>query len=172
VSVSYTLLVAPERSHDRTAVRAIHEAAFGQPDEADLVEKLHEEGAVLLSLVARVSGKSVGHILFTRMSIDTQVGSIPAAALAPLAVLPEWQRKGVGSQLIRQGLFILQHKKESVVIVVGDPAYYGRFGFSAEKASRLESSFPPEYLQALELAPGALGGIAGKVRYSKAFGLS
>jgi putative acetyltransferase len=171
VSVSYNLLVTPESSRDKAAIRAINQAAFGQPDEADLVEKLHEEGAVLLSLVARVSGIAIGHILFTRMFLDTETGSLPAVALAPLAVLPEWQRKGVGSQLIRQGLFLLRHKQESLVIVVGDPAYYGRFGFASDKALGLASPFPPEFLQVLELRPGALDGVAGKVRYPKAFGL-
>lgn len=162
-------MIRPESgdAHDQPQIRAVHEAAFGRRDEADLVDSLRDDGVGLASLVAEFEGRIVGHILFTRMSI----GSIPAAALAPLAVLPEYQRRGVGGKLIADGLELLRQQGERIVIVLVHPEYYRRFGFSVEKARLLESPFPPEAYMALELAPGALDGIKGKVRYPAAFGL-
>lgn len=155
----------------RRAVRSINEAAFGRPDEADLVDRLRAEGVVLASLVAELEKRAVGHILFSRMWIETTGGSVAAVALAPLAVLPEHQRQGIGGQLIRQGLDLLRRQGERIVIVLGHPDYYPRFGFSSEKASALESPFARSIFMAMELSPGALDGIQGKVRYPAAFGL-
>ena len=152
-------------------VRAVNEAAFGRPDEADLVGRLWCEGVVLLSLVAEVERQIVGHILFSRMSIETARASMPAVALAPMAVLPEYQRRDIGGQLIRAGLDFLRRQGEHVVLVLGHPDYYPRFGFSAEKARSLESPFPPNAFMAMELTPDALDGVCGKVRYPVAFGL-
>jgi putative acetyltransferase len=156
-------------------VRSVHEAAFGRPDEADLVDNLRSEGAVLLSLVAEehqeAAPQIAGHILFSRMAIETSTGPITAAALAPVAVLPDYQRRGIGEQLIRAGLDLLRVQGERIVIVLGHPDYYSRFGFSSEKARSLESPFPPEAFMALELSLGALEGVRGKVRYPAAFGL-
>jgi predicted N-acetyltransferase YhbS len=115
-------------------VRSINQGAFGRPDEADLVERLWSEGVVLVSLVAEVRRQIVGHILFSRMSIDTARASIPAVALAPMAVLPEYQRQAIGGQLIRGGLDLLFGQGEQIVLVLGHPTYYPRFGFSAEMA--------------------------------------
>jgi putative acetyltransferase len=126
---------------------------------------------VLLSLVAELDHRIVGHVLFGRMSIETTGASIPVVALAPIAVLPGYQRQGVGGQLIRHGLDWLRHRGERIVLVLGHPGYYPRFGFSAEKARSLESPFHPDSFMAMDLSPGALHGIHGKVRYPAAFGL-
>ena len=131
---------------------------------------------MLLSLVAELEQQEterqvVGHILFSRMSIETGTGPIPAAALAPVAVLPDHQRRGIGEQLIRCSLDLLRDQGERIVIVLGHPDYYSRFGFSSDNARFLESPFPPEAFMALELSPGALDGTRGKVRYPAAFGL-
>jgi putative acetyltransferase len=160
-----------EDAQERAVVRSINEAAFGRPDEAGLIDGLWAEGAVLLSLVAEVERRIVGHILFSRMWIDTSNGPVPAAALAPMAVLPEHQRRGIGERLIRHGLDVLSGRGERVVIVLGHADYYPRFDFSSEKALALDSPFRPESFLALELSPGALDGIRGKVRYAAAFGL-
>ncbi len=153
------------------AVHAINEAAFGRPDEAGLVDSLRAEGVVLVSLVAELDHGIVGHILFTRMFIETSSGSIPAVALAPVAVLPGHQGQGIGGRLIRHGLDSLRQQGEQIVIVLGEPEYYRRFGFSIERAASLESPFPPDALMAMELSAGALDGIQGKVKYPAAFGL-
>ena len=156
---------------ERATIYAIHSAAFGRSDEADLVASLRDEGVVLVSLVAELDRCIVGHILFTRMFIETTGEPVPAVALAPLAVLPTHQRRGIGTSLIRQGLDLLRRRGERIVIVLGHPDYYPRFGFSRQKASSLESPFPPAAYMALELTPGALDGIRGKVKYPAAFGL-
>jgi putative acetyltransferase len=166
-----TPIIREEEARDHAQVYAINEAAFGHPDEADLVVQLRAEQAVLLSLVAEQDQGIVGHILFTRMTIETADGLIPAVALAPMAVMPDHQNRGIGSQLIRRGLAILGARGERIVIVLGHEHYYPRFGFSSEKASNLESPFPPEAYMALELEAGALDGIRGRVRYPAAFGL-
>jgi len=126
--------VRDESSEERGAIRSIHEAAFGRPDEADLVGRLHDEGVVLASLVAELEERMVGHILFSRMWIETDTGIVSAVALAPLAVLPEQQRQGIGGRLIWHGVHRLRGRGEQTVIVVGHPDYYPRFGFSTDKA--------------------------------------
>jgi len=167
-----------ESPEDECAIRFINETAFGRPDEADLVAKLRAEDVVLASLVAeeerdeeREAKRMVAHILFSRMSIESSSGRVAAVALAPIAVLPERQRRGIGGKLIRYGLDLLRGRGERIVIVLGDPDYYPRFGFSRDKARFLESPFPPEAFMALELQTGALDGVRGKVRYPAAFGL-
>jgi putative acetyltransferase len=161
------MTIRPETSADARAIHFIHEAAFGRPDEADLVDALRGEDAVRCSLVAEVDAIPAGHVLFTRMWI----GAVPAVALAPVAVLPAHQRKGIGDALIRAGLDRLAVLGERIVIVLGEPEYYSRFGFSPRKAAALESPFPPEAYMALELEPDALQGIKGRVRYARAFGI-
>ena len=152
-------------------IRQVNEEAFGGADEADLVEALRREGVVLLSLVAELNRRIVGHILFSRMLIETPAGPIAAVALAPLAVLPPYQRQGIGGKLIRDGVDTLRGLGERFVIVVGHPEYYPRFGFSTALARSLESPFHPEAFMALQLSPGALDRIQGRVSYPRAFGL-
>jgi putative acetyltransferase len=165
------VLIRDERPLDREQVRKVNQAAFGRPDEADLIDRLQTEGAVLLSLVAEVDGQIIGHILFSRMTVETGQGTVAAVALAPMAVLPDHQGRQVGSQLVRRGLAQLRDLGERIVIVLGHKEYYPRFGFSAGNARHLASPFPPDAFMALELFDGALAGIDGAVRYPAAFGL-
>jgi putative acetyltransferase len=148
----------------------VHEQAFGRRGEADLVDRLREQ-AMLASFVAEVEGRIAGHILFSRISIETAGESVPAVALAPLAVLPKVQRQGIGGKLIVHGLDRLRGGIEQIVLVLGPPDYYQRFGFSADEARFIESPFNPKSFMALELKPNALDNIRGKVRYPEAFGL-
>ncbi len=163
--------VRSETPDDRDTIRFVNEAAFGRPAEADLVDRLRAEGSVLASFVADIDRRVVGHILFSRMLIETECRAMPAVALAPVAVLPPEQQRGIGGRLIRHGLEWLRAADEQIVIVVGHPAYYPRFGFSTVRARALVHPFPAEAFMALELAPGALDGIRGAVRYPDAFGL-
>jgi putative acetyltransferase len=165
------LLIRDEQVCDREQVRKVNETAFGRSDEADLVDRLRAEGAVLLSLVAELDGQIIGHILFSRMTVETALRSVAAVSLAPMAVLPQHQGRKVGSQLVRRGLARLCERGEHIVIVLGHKQYYPRFGFSSEKARNLANPFPPEAFMALELSDGALAGIEGAVRYPSAFGL-
>jgi putative acetyltransferase len=160
-----------ENAAEARAIRVVTEAAFGGAEEADLVDKLRGDDHALVSLVAELERAIVGHVLFSRMWIKTASGLVSAVALAPVAVLPEHQRKGIGQRLIVHGLDILRGQGESIVIVVGHPSYYPRFGFSKGKAELLEGPFPREAFMAMELASGALAGVRGSVIYPPAFGI-
>jgi putative acetyltransferase len=164
-------LLRKELPEDRQAIRKVNEAAFGRSDEADLVDRLRQDGAALLSLVAELDGEIVGHILFSRMMLETPQGPVAAVSLAPMAVLPDHQRQQVGSELIRQGLSELRDRGERMVLVLGHKHYYLRFGFNPEKTRHLAHPFPPDAFMALELSENALIDIRGTVRYPAAFGL-
>ena len=167
--------IRPEDSEsleERSLIRRINEEAFGGPDEAKLVDNLRADGHVLVSLVAELDSGIVGHILFSRMWIKNPTKElVSAVALAPVAVLPEHQQRGIGGRLIRHGLELLREQGEKIVIVLGHPGYYPKFGFSTEKARLLESPFPVEAFMAIELSPGVLDGIQGAVVYPPAFGI-
>ena len=155
----------PDDSVDQSAIRSVNEAAFGRPDEADLVDALRADNVVLTSLMAEREHWIVGHILFSRIFIET----VPAVALAPVAVQPEYQRQGIACTLIHLGIASMRKRGERIILVLGHPEYYERFGFAAETARNLETPFPPEAFMAMELSPGALAPIRGKVRYPAAF---
>ena len=166
-----SVTVRGEAATDRAAVRRINELAFEGATEADLVEALHRDELVLASFVADVDGDTVGHILFSRMWVDTPAGAVEAVCLAPVAVLPLQQRRGIGTALITRGLDEMRRLGERVVFVVGHPAYYPRFGFGPANAHGLASPFPPEAFMVMELVPGAVRSVGGRVRYPPAFGI-
>jgi putative acetyltransferase len=152
---------------DHAAIRRVEAAAFGRDDEAGMVEAARAEGAALAELVEERDGEVVGHILFSRMTVT------PArffAGLAPVAVTPGAQRRGIGDALCRAGIEAVRALGAEAVVVLGHPDYYPRFGFSAEAARRLASPYAgsPAFM-ALELAPGALARPL-KVDYPAAFG--
>jgi putative acetyltransferase len=167
------LLIREEMVGDHEAVRAVNRLAFGGDEEAALVDRLPADGLAVASVVAVEGGEIAGHVLFSELPVETDRGTIPAVSLAPMAVRPEWQKKGLGSALVGAGLDLCRVRGKAVVIVLGHPRYYPRFGFSAELASRIECPFPGagDAWMALELAPGALSGITGTVCYPAAFGL-
>jgi putative acetyltransferase len=168
-----TLIIRPETTADQDAIRQVNRLAFGQDDEARLVDALRDGGYVRVSLVAEQAGQVVGHILFSDLPIITGAGSVPALALAPMAVLPEFQRQGIGSALLRTGADECRRCGQRIVVVLGHPNFYPRFGFSPKLAERLASPFPGgEAFMALELVPGALGGVTGTVQYPPPFGVS
>lgn len=156
-----------ERATDAPAIRNVHNAAFGGPAEGLLVDELRRLYDMLLSLVAVDQGEIIGHIAFSRMRIS---GGAPeeAVSLAPLGVAPSHQSGGIGTALTKAGLGRLRDAGETLVFVLGDPAYYGRFGFSAEAARAFTSPWPGEVFQALWLVP-AIPDSGGVVHYSKAF---
>ncbi|WP_272427339.1 GNAT family N-acetyltransferase [Polyangium jinanense] len=166
------LLVRPELPADIAAVRNVNECAFGRPEEASLVDALRRSGAITLSLVAEQDGHVVGHVLFSPVEIDRDGSREIAQGLAPMAVLPAWHRKGIGSVLIREGLERLRGAGHGAVVVLGHPAYYPRFGFepAARFGLRWEVPGHDEAFMALELRPGCLGTRPGVVRYRPEFG--
>jgi putative acetyltransferase len=168
-----TPFIRPECPADHEAIRRIHRLAFGQDDEAVLVDALRAGGHARLSLVADVDGDVVGHILFSDLPIHTDRGIVPALALAPMAVRPDHQKRGIGSALIRAGLAECRANGHRIVVVLGHAEYYPRFGFSAKLAESLKSPFTgKESWMALELVPGALNDVAGEVEYAPPFGIA
>lgn len=165
-----TLEIREQRADDGPAIRQILRLAFGRDDEGRLVERLQSGGWARLSLVAELNGRVVGHVLFSRLPIVTAFGTLSALALAPLAVVPECQSQGIGTELVRRGLDLGRQQGHAIVIVLGHPRYYPRFGFSAQLAQRLESPYAGESFMALELTPGALAGVRGRVEYPPPFG--
>jgi putative acetyltransferase len=105
------------------------------------------------------------------MWIDGPPQPLPAVSLAPVAVLPEHQRRGLGSMLVQEGIEAMRARNEAILFVLGHPAYYPKFGFSAALAAPIESPFPGDAFMALELKLGALSGVTGRVRYAEPFGL-
>jgi putative acetyltransferase len=128
-------------------------------------------GHVRASLVAEKGQLVVGHILFSDLPITTVAGTVPALALAPMAVLPELHRQGIGSALVRRGLEACRQQGHRVVVVLGHSQFYPRFGFSPKLAAHLESPFSgSDSFMAMELVPGALDGVVGRVQYPPPFG--
>ena len=168
-AISLEIYIRIETGSDRAAIREINEAAFGNELEANLVDQLREQGHAKLSLVAEVDGVLIGHILFSAMNIKTESETVTALALAPLSVRPEWQRQGVGTQLVKEGLRQCRRDGHRIVLVVGCPAYYPCFGFSRSLAEPISSLYSGEAFMALELEPDALSGVCGTAHYPKPF---
>jgi putative acetyltransferase len=164
-------VVREEIPEDYEAIRNLNLLAFGGNEEADLVDRLRSTGIVVVSLVAVDNGEIVGHILFSDLPIETNQGVIDAVSLAPMSVNPKWQCQGIGSALVRKGLAFCRERGKSIVVVLGRPQYYPRFGFSAELAKNLHSPFSGDAWMALELTKGALDNVKGTVRYPEAFGV-
>lgn len=168
--VAMPLVTRDENEQDRDAVRLVNQLAFGQDAEAGLVDRLRAGGHARLSIVAELDSQVVGHIMFSELSIVTETDTLRALALAPMAVLPDYQRKGLGSQLVRRGLEKCKEQGGRVVVVLGHPQFYSRFGFSAKLAERLLSPFGsgPSHM-AIELVPGALDDVSGQLVYAPPF---
>jgi putative acetyltransferase len=161
------LVIRPAEARDREAIFALEASAFGQDGEAKLVEALVADGDVVLELVAAHEAEIVGHILFSRLLVETVSGTVDAVALAPLAVQPKRQKTRVGTALIENGHHLLRDAGERLSVVLGDPAYYGRFGYTHERAAGLESDYQCDALQALAWGDAPA---SGKLVYAKAFG--
>lgn len=159
-----------ERPLDAAAVREVNEQAFGSPVEARIVESLRA-ASDSISLVATRNERVIGHILFTPVSLEPATG-FRVAGLGPMSVLPEHQRSGVGSQLIRAGLDACREHGYSAVVVVGHPAYYPRFGFEPAHTRGLtlrDFDVPQDVFMVVELEAGVRERLKGAVRYPGEF---
>ena len=163
------LTIRPEEPQDRDAIHELNVAAFAREDEAKLVEELRDGNHARLSLVAVAGGQVIAHVMFSAVQVMTDAGPMQALALAPVSVQPEHQKQGLGSALVQDGLRLAAQRHHRVVLVVGDAAFYARFGFSQELAKPLKCRFSGENFLALELVPGALRGVEGMVMYPPPF---
>lgn len=169
------IVIRKEKPEDYALVYELNEKAFGQNSEAKLVEALRKNKDVFvpeLSLIALCKGEVMGHILFTKITILTTDGQYKESlALAPMAVLPQMQLKGIGSALIKQGLKKARDLGFTSVIVLGHPAYYTKFGFTPASYYGIRPPFevPENAFMAIELIEGALKKSEGVVYYSKEF---
>jgi putative acetyltransferase len=160
-------LIRREQPQDIPEIRQVHIRAFGQKQEASVVDKLRKKCNSILSLVALTGGKVVGHILLSPAVIEGKHGRLVGTGLAPLAVLPEYQRKGIGTQLMQTAIARIKEGGCPYIIVIGHPEYYARFGF--EQAGRFgiscEWNVPDEAFMILVLDRKAMNDITGVARY-------
>ncbi len=158
------MLIRDEGPADAPAVRAVVEAAFGRPLEADLIDRLRADGDAAVSLVAVDGGEVVGHVLFSRMAAPFR-----ALALAPVSVAPHRQRSGFGTRLIRAGLDRARKGGWRGVFVLGDPAHYRRFGFDPALARGFACPYAGPHLMALAPGGGDLPATRGRIDHAPAF---
>ncbi len=165
------LEIRPETPWDVDSIRRVNELAFGQIEEAAIVDKLRRRGALTLSLVATKDNEVVGHIAFSPVAVESPGSSFEAIALGPMAVLPAYQRQGIGSALVRAGLEECRRLSQDILVVLGHPDYYPRFGFIPARARGIDCEFeaPDEAWMVLELKEGSLGGRSGTVNYRPEF---
>jgi putative acetyltransferase len=165
---SDSVVIRPETPDDIPAIHEVVAAAFQEPDEAGLVDALRDAGKSLLSLVAVLDGRVVGHIMFSLMRVEPAV--ITAVGLAPLAVAPELQRQGIGSRLARIGIAEMRRRNYDAVFVLGSTVYYPRFGFEATLGRNLSApGLPISHLQVIEMWEGAVGQTPLTVRFADEF---
>ena len=165
-----TIFIRPERPGDAPAIADINDRAFGGSDESKLVDAIRRSGQPVISLVAVIDGTPAGHILFSPVTIDVPDPPV-ALGLAPMAVLPERQRQGVGSKLVEAGLSECRRRGCEVVIVLGHIEFYPRFGFRPARLLGLRTEYADagDAFMAIELKQGVLAGRTGLARYLPEF---
>ena len=167
-----SIAIRPATGGDVAAIDALRRRAFPAEDEARLVQRLCIDGDMVLTLVAddEETGALAGMIAFSRMDVAIAGKPIAAVALAPLAVEAAWRKQGVGEALVQAGIAQLADAGGVLAFVLGDPAYYGRFGFAAEWARGFASPYAGDYLMALPLQGGAMPcGVRGAATHAPAF---
>ncbi len=168
------MIIRKEKKEDFNSIYKINEQVFKQKDESELIERIRAGRNFIpeLSLVAEENGKLIGHILFSKIKIIGEK-EYESLALAPMAVLPEFQKQGIGGKLIKEGLNKARELGFNSVIVIGHKEYYPRFGFERASKWNIKCPFevPDEAFMAVELNAGALTEKSGIVEYPKEFGI-
>ena len=169
---SKQIRIREERADDIHQVRSVNDAAFGQPTEGHIVDRLRGADSEAVSLVAVLNEKVIGHIFFSSVTVETELGLIKGMGLAPMAVVPEHQREGVGSELVTEGLKEIRKKGYPFVVVLGHETYYPRFGFRPASEYGLRSQWdgvPDEVFMAIIYAKDRMKGLSGTVYYREEF---
>ena len=165
------ITIREERPDDADEVFKVNQQAFGREAEAKLVDMLRKAEASSISLVAIVDEKLAAHIIFSTVEVERADKGLVAMGLAPMAVLPDYQKHGIGSQLANAGIEACREAGVDVVFVLGHVDFYSRFGF--EPAAKFGLFYGTEefgpYFMALELTPGSLEGLSGLVQYRQEF---
>ena len=164
--------IRKEIQSDYQSVREINDAAFGQSVEGNIVDKIRSACDESLSLVAIVEGNVVGHILFSPATIECEGKKIQGMGLGPMAVLPQYQRQGVGSMLVNEGIRILKESKIPFIVVLGHHDYYPRFGFQVASNYGLVPQWdgiPDEAFMVILLNPSVMEKVRGQVKYRPEF---
>lgn len=165
------MLIRPEVERDRAAVHALNVSAFDGPAEAALVDLLRDRAQPLISLIADEDGAVVGHIMFSPVALSGHP-ALGIMGLAPMAVAPAHQRRGIGSALVRAGLDECRQRGIDAVVVLGHARFYPRFGFAPAVARGIRSEYdvPDDTFMVLELHKGSLDGKSGTASYHEVFG--
>jgi putative acetyltransferase len=162
------IVIRDEEPRDHSRVFELNKLAFDGYEEANIIERLRSVPGTI-SMVAEQGDMIVGHICLSPVTLNNEIGSF--AGLAPMSVLPGFQRQGIGSRLVEAGLERCREKEITAIFVLGHPEYYPRFGFTpaSDLGITCEYDVPPEYFMALELVPGALIDSHGMVKYHPVF---
>lgn len=162
------ITIRKEEPRDFAQVSELNKVAFGGDEESNIVDRLRSVPGTI-SLVAEDDGAILGHICFSPVTLNGNAGTF--IGLAPMSVLPDHQRQGIGSRLVEAGLAACQANGATAVVVLGHAEYYPRFGFrnADEFGITCEYDVPPENFMALELVPGGLKGMRGVIGYDRVF---
>ena len=165
------MIFREEKPEDMVAIRKLNDLAFDGTGEGELVDKLRQRKAIALSMVAEDQGKILGHILFTTVTIRNDEQNFTALGIGPMAVLPQYQRKQIGSKLMEAALQKCRELEHEIVVVLGHPEFYPRFGFVPGRTFGISCEFevPDEAFMVLELKEGALKNINGIAKYQPEF---
>jgi putative acetyltransferase len=164
------LTIRPKQPRDTASVREVNLSAFPTSAEADLVDALRSAGTPTISLVAVVDGSIVGHILFSPVTLAKWL-DLKVMGLAPMAVRPAWQRRGIGSALVAAGVEACRQRGSGAIVVLGHARFYPRFGFVPASRFGIGCAYdvPDDHFMALELEAGSLSGKPGTIHYHPAF---
>lgn len=166
------IAIRPAGGHDVAAIDALLRTSFAHADEAELVRDLCVAGDMVLMLAAQDedSGRLAGVVAFSRMDVSVAGKSVPAVALAPVAVAPDYRHAGVAEALIHAGTERLEQEGVVLCFVLGEPAFYARFGFDADFARNFDSPYAGDYLMALPLQGGLMPcGVREHAHHAPAF---
>lgn len=169
--MSIDIVINKESTCDFDQVWNLNLLAFGRDDEARLVDELRNTGIPYISLIAKKNLEIIGHIMFTRVVLTDYESNLNIMGLGPMAVMPEFQGKGIGSKLVKSGLTECGNSGSDAVVVLGHPEYYPRFGFVPSVIYDIHSEYdvPSDAFMIMELMPGVLSGKRGIIKYHGLF---